>query len=270
MTSNIEATFEILRTNGYMPSVVTVDGAQHVQVSGSKHDYLVTLDTTDRSTANDTRHYFRDASPSLAVVSMEARDSSLLSPSESDPRSPLAEKFAQALIATLAPADKFLRKYVRPLVRITPQTVHVIYRSDDASRMGLFDSTDHRLFEHGLHAPDMGTYDALELAVARISVPTDGGSWLNDRSPLNTPRAELPLWDADAITPKVCALVDRFVAAGELRVRGAYVPPRKVYENDHDGHAEHLERAGIKIIPATDDRFGEFHGSLTEGRGRFG
>jgi hypothetical protein len=226
-----------LQANGYMAEFAHIDGVPHPQIVGAQHDYLI----SDFSTGQ--RQYMRDPTVSVAVLEFTVEEASLL-----------AAKFAAELIKIIAPTDRLLKKYVRPLVRITPTSLHAVYQTD-THYVGLFDdSAGHRqMFEYGFAFPDANQYSTGNLRVACSGVLLDGGMWLNEASPLTVKCTALPTWNRDETAKKLRLLVDRFVSARELREREPYQEPRKQYENDTDGHADLYERAGIKVVYTDDD-----------------
>ncbi len=214
MTSHTDSLIEALQANGYMIAIETAEGVEHVRVGGSQHDYHV----TDHAT--DTRRYFRDAEVSVAVLAFEVSEAS-----------PLATKFMAELGKLLAPADRLLRKAAaRPLIRTTSTVLHAVYRADHAVSIGLYLDTPayvgRPLFEHGLAFADAREFSGAALRADCGPVALDGGAWLADRSPLNTPRDTLPVWNGEGISQALRALVDRWIAAGDLRESEAYRGPQ--------------------------------------------
>jgi len=216
MTSNTDSVLEALQANGYLTAVDTVEGVERVHVGGSRHDFHV----TDHAT--DARRYFRDAEVSVAVLAFEVGEAS-----------PLATKFMTELLRLVAPAERLLRKAAaRPLVRTTTTTLHAIYQADSAVSVGLYLDTPayvgRPLFEHGLAFTDANGLSDATLRADCGPVALNGGAWLADRTPLNTARDTLPVWDGEGISTALRALVDRWVTAGDLREREPYrAPPRK-------------------------------------------
>lgn len=212
MTSNTDSLIETLQANGYMIAVETVEGIEHVRLGGSRHDYHV----TDHAT--DTRRYFRDAEVSVAVLAFEV-----------DEPSPLATKFMAELLKLVAPADRLLKRHVRPLIRTTATALHAIYRAD-IGNIGLYlDAPAYvgrPLFEHGVAFPDSNEFSGVTLRAHCGPVALDGGAWLADSTPLNTSRDTLPVWNGDAISTALRELVDRWATAGELREREPYRAPQ--------------------------------------------
>ncbi len=202
---------ETIEGNGYNAGVFQIDDALQLQLIASRIDYYY----QDGAFASDSRTYMRDPTVSLAVLEFSVEEPS-----------PLATKFAAELVKVLAPPDRVFKKHIRPLVRTTPTTVHVIYRSD-TTPASLYEG-HMQMFEHGLGFPDSDSY-----AIARLhgggNVPLIG-SWLNNMTPLSVKREALPTWNGEAAAKSLRALVDRFVAAGEIRERGLYEPPPVVYE----------------------------------------
>ncbi len=208
----IDSELDTLTDNGYNAGVFQTGDALQLQLIGSRHDYYY----QDGAFASDARTYMRDPTVILAVLEFTVEEPS-----------PLATKFAAELVKVLAPTDRLLKKYLRPLVRTTPTSVHAIYRSD-TTPASLYDEYGRPMLEHGLGFPDSDPY-----AIARLhgggNVPLDG-SWLNDATPLTVKREALPAWNGETAAKSLRALVDRFVAAGEMRERGLYEPPPIVYE----------------------------------------
>jgi hypothetical protein len=236
--SEIDAVLEALRENGYLASTVHNNGATRVQVDGSAHHYHVT------DFATDTRQYFRDPTVSVAVLEFEVSDAS-----------PLATKFVAELLKLIAPADSLFKKHVRPLVRTTPTTLHAIYQADTRYAGLCYGAAHRQLFEHGLAFPDSPNRCArvAQLHAHCGGAPLEGGTWLNGATPLTVKRAELPAWNPEDTSARLRQLVDRLIAAGEVRECEPYSGPRKVYDNDTDGHADLYERAGLKIVHTDDD-----------------
>ena len=161
-------------------------------------------------------------SPDLATVAFEYTDQR-----GGDKLTPVAKKFADALVLTLAGIEpkRMFRKQrpvdestPRPLVRVTDSEVWVIYRKEQ----GWFDTLrlDGRdLFAHGLRARDQGRYDPLlGLQADRRNIPIDDGAeWIDGRSPLNVPRSALPTWQGEQTSLALYKLVEQWVAASDLR-----------------------------------------------------
>ncbi|MFZ0550972.1 MAG: hypothetical protein WAM21_09225, partial [Steroidobacteraceae bacterium] len=185
----------------------------------SQLDYYIT------DLATDARQYMRDATASIAVLAFEVGEAS-----------PLSTRFMAEVLKLVASADKLLRKqHVRPLIRSTPTTLHVVYQTDIAN-IGLYLDTPayvgRPLFEHGLAFTDALEFSDATLHADCGPAPLDGGTWLAGRTPLNTPRDTLPMWNGDGISTALRDLVDRWVTAGELREREAYraPPPKPAFE----------------------------------------
>src|SRR5580658_6450271 len=196
MTSN---TIEALKANGYPASISNIEGVSNVLVGAYQLDYFVT------DFAKDTRRYFRDPTVSVAVLAFEVSEAS-----------PLSTRVTAELLKLLAPADGLLRKHVRPLVRTTATTLHAVYQADKR-RVEMLDETPARrqLFEHGLAFSDAVRFARASLRATCNGVLLNAGEWLNGATPLNTPRAELPTWDAVAMALKLREFVDRFIARSE-------------------------------------------------------
>lgn len=217
MTYKTDSLIETLQVNGYVATVTTVAGIEHVYAAGSRADYFY---MSPGDYASDTRQYMRAPTASIAMLEFVVRDAS-----------PLATKFIAELLEVVAPGDRLWKKYVRPLVRTTATTLHAIYQTDTAN-VGLYlDTPAHigrRLFEHGLAFPDASEFSTVELRAHCGTVTVDGGVWLNDATPLTVKREALPMWNSDETSSKLRVVVDRFIAAGELREREPYrAPPPK-------------------------------------------
>lgn len=215
----LNSIIESVRANGYMANIEAVEGVEHVHVGGSKHEYFY-LNPGDY--ASDTRQYMRDAVVCVAVLQFSV-----------DEASPLSDRFIAELVKLVAPADRLLKKHVRPLVRATPTSLHAVYSTHN-DIMGLVYGADYgarawqQMFEHGLAFSDANRFSTGTLRADCGPVALDGGTWLADRTPLTVPRAELPPWDGDGISKKLREFVDRFIAAGEMCEREAYrAPPPK-------------------------------------------
>jgi hypothetical protein len=230
---------ETLRDGGYMTGAEMVDGVERVQIICSTHEYLIT------DFAAGTRRYMRDPTVSVAVLEFTVADAS-----------PLATKFIAELVKLVAPADRLLKKRMRPLVRTTATTLHAVYQSK-TQHVELRDDTHPArpvMFRCGLAFRDRpNPFSQGHLRAHCVSVLADG-TWLAERTPLNTPHASLPTWSAEEMAPKLRAFVDKAITAGELRESGPYVPPpRPIDPTDTDGHADLYERAGIRVVYTDDD-----------------
>jgi hypothetical protein len=136
--------------------------------------------------------------------------------------SKVASKFADALVSLLATPDG-------PLVRRTARNVGILYRLEGVVAPRLDDlSVNHssELYPHGLMARDLNA--VLVLCAGSPEVPVaDTSEWLGGRSPLTVARTSLPEIDPHAASVALAALVDKFVAAGDMEVNGRYVEPAR-------------------------------------------
>lgn len=143
-----------------------------------------------------------------SLVSLEFRYASARG---MDSFSRVARRLSNALVELLAGSE------AHPLVRRLPTSLQVIYRLDSVDIAGLQPG-----FKHGLATRDERSVLSLQ-AVTDIVPVGDDAEWRDGRSPLNTPRAALPLWDAPAVSAAVHGLVDRWAAQGDLRVCQPYL-----------------------------------------------
>ena len=181
---------------------------------------------------------FTRASAALAVVELSVRFP--------DDVTPAFTKLRDGLVKLLAPADKLLRKHVRPLVRIAADRVQFVYQTESA-RVCLGQYPRKPEFENGLRCSDApNVYATVQLACTNDSVLIDGGDWLNGQSPLTVPRDSLPVWDSEAITAKLRAFVDARIADGLVDECGPYVHPVEILSNE-----EQLARQGVSVVPPT-------------------
>jgi hypothetical protein len=114
-----------------------------------------------------------------------------------------------------------------PLVRRTARSVEIIYRLEATIAPRLDDlsiSYSSELYAHGLIASDCNSTLVLRAGTPDIPVSIDS-EWLGARSPLTVARATLPEFDADAASIALADLVERFAAAGDLKVCGRYLDP---------------------------------------------
>jgi hypothetical protein len=210
--------------------------------------------------------------PDLATVLFEYMDHR-----GGDKLTPVAKKFADALVATLARIEpkRLFRKQrpvdestPRPLIRVTDSAVWVIYRKEegwfDTLRLGGRD-----LFAHGVRARDQGRYDpTLALQADTRDVPIDDGAeWLDGRSPLTVPRSALPVWQGEQTSLALFNVVEQWIAAGDLReCEGYKEPPLK------GGYSPEamLARQGVTIGIPTDEWTGDAPRELWRERGRWG
>jgi hypothetical protein len=142
--------------------------------------------------------------------------------------SKVAGKFADALV-------KLLTTSSGPLVRRTERSLQFVYRLEDVVCPRLDDpSVNHsrELYPHGLAARDANAVLVLCVGCPRIPVGTET-EWLAGRSPLNTPRASLPEFDAEATSIALVGLVERFAA--DLEPCGLYKEPARVSDGPQSG-----------------------------------
>lgn len=194
-----------------------------------------------------------------------------------DAFSPVAARFAGALVALLAPTMEpkrgFLRKREepkpRPFIRRTPRSVQLVYRTEGVSAR-LNDLSLHwhpALYPHGMTTSDERS--VLSLAVSLPNVPIDdGATWADDRSPLTVHRDALPEWNDDSTSAAVAGLVQEWAAAGELNVCGRYVEPAK--PADYYTPEAALARDGVRVVVPVDEHTGRSPGDLGRERGRWG
>jgi hypothetical protein len=196
-------TTELLAANGYWPFTAHIDGVDRAAIHGAKHDYYF---RQPEDFASGQRTYMANAQASIAVLLFDFKE-----PSAG------AMEFSNALVALLAPRDRMLKKFNRPLVRLTTKTTEFIYREHRPWVMPLeidFGPSTRRLFPHGLKVAGATQFAIAELTCAATDVIVDDGTWLNDRSPSNTPHESLPEWDQEGISTKLQALVDKLAATG--------------------------------------------------------
>jgi hypothetical protein len=230
---------ETLTQNGYLAQA---DGAGQIQIQGASGPSYYYRSPGDF--AADKRTYHRDATPSLAVLACETTEPTAL-----------FTKFAAELVALLAPADRLFKRVQRPLIRQTAAALQALYRAD-GRRVALIDPAlrhlNRVLFEHGVafRAATNGFARATLEASGFPAVPLDGGEWLGQRSPLNTPRADLPFWNGNETAQHLRQFVDRWVTAGELQVLDRYLEPPA--HKDMSPEAE-LFRQGVGVAYSNDD-----------------
>jgi hypothetical protein len=192
-----------------------------------------------------------------------------------DPLSPIARRFADALISTLVPGHepkRFFRKarpvdesVSMPLVRITDNSLEFLFRLDEAWFENLrLDGRD--LFAHGVATRDERAPLALQADTRDIPVG-DSATWLFDRSPLTVPRSALPEWRAEQTSLALYNLVEQWAANGDVSVCDAYKEPP--LPGGYSPEAM-LAREGITIAVPTDEWTGEAPGQLFRERGRWG
>jgi hypothetical protein len=142
--------------------------------------------------------------------------------------SKVASKFADALIKLMASSNG-------PLVRRTQRSLQLVYRLEEIVCPRLDDVTlsySSELYPHGLMARDQNA--VLVLCAGCPEVPVDGTSeWLAGRSPLTVARTSLPELDPHAASTALAALVDKFVAAGDMEVNGRYREPARITGPPH-------------------------------------
>jgi hypothetical protein len=229
---------ETLTQNGYLAHA---DGAGQIQIQGAAGPSYYFRSPDDY--AADRRTYYRDATPSLAVLVFETTEPT-----------PLFAKFAAELVALLAPPDRLLKRVQRPLIRQTAAGLQALYRAD-GRRVALIDPAlrhlNRVLFEHGVAFLAATGFARATLAASGFpAVPLDGGEWFGQRSPLNTPRADLPFWNGNETAQRLRQFVDRWVTAGELQVLDRYLEPSP--HKDMSPEAE-LARQGVGVAYSNDD-----------------
>jgi hypothetical protein len=197
-----------------------------------------------------------------------------------DPLSPIAKRFADALISILVPGHEpkrlFRRQHPvdestpRPLVMVTPTSVWIIYRNDGLGaslRLGP-PTFDHGrdLFRHGIQTRDRS--DVLGLRADCREIPIDAAdSWIDGRSPLTVPRSSVASWNENETALALYNLVEQWVNSGDLReCEGYKEPPLKGGYSP----AAMLAREGITIGVPADEWTGEAPGELWRERGRWG
>src|SRR5258708_4507815 len=109
---------EILRGNGYVAGVFQIEDSPQLQLIAAQQDYYF---TDSAAFAADQRTCLRDPTITVAVLEFSVEEAS-----------PFSTRFATDLLKLIAPPDRLLRKYIRPLVRVSPTSVHAIYQSDMA------------------------------------------------------------------------------------------------------------------------------------------
>ncbi|MGO8854943.1 MAG: hypothetical protein ACLQO1_04445 [Steroidobacteraceae bacterium] len=220
---------ETLYANGYATKDVKVDGDARIQVLGIERYPWFENNVLVRT--------FTRASAALAVVELSVRFP--------DDVTPAFTKLRDGLVKLLAPADKLLRKHVRPLVRIAADRVQFVYQTESA-RVCLGPYPRAPEFENGLRCTDApNVYATVRLACTNDNVFIDG-DWLNDASPLTVSYAALPQWDSEAVTAKLRAFVDARIADGLVTECGPYVHPVEILSNE-----EQLARQGVSVVPPT-------------------
>jgi len=221
--SDIETT---LRENGYATDEVNIEGASRVQ--------LIDREQTPWFEGGMLQRTFTVGETMIAIVELSA-----------DEATPTFTKLRDGLVKVLAPADKLLRKHVRPLVRVTPTSAQFIYANEDLDVcLGRYPRDPE--FGNGLHCSDAPTPYVVTRLRCVASVLIEGGDWLNGQSPLTVPRASLPVWNSEAITAKLRTLVDRFITDGSVKECGPYVPPTQDYSTEAQ-----LLRQGVRVVPPT-------------------
>ena len=196
-----------LQANGYMTEFYNIDGVSHVQIVGAEHSLP------------GMRDYRRDPDVTVGVLEFEVEESS-----------PLVTKFIAELLKVVAPADRLLKKFNRPLVRTSATTLHVLYQADHIVRLS--DDTNpgcagRTMFEHGFKFPDFPNQFSIGYLRATCGHVRLDGIWLDERTPLNTPRAALPIWNGEEIASKLRVFVDKTVSAGEVSECEPYRWPRR-------------------------------------------
>lgn len=205
----------------------------------------------------------------LAVLSLR-----YMSERAFDAFSPVAQRFADGLLEVFAPTrepKRLFRKHEaapRPLIRRTPKSLQLVFRGEYSAH--LRDLTRHyrpELYPHGLCTSDQPS--PLILVVGFHNIPIgDDATWPGERSPLTVHRDTLPLWDSERASILVAEHVERWVAAGEIEVSGAYREPPK--PAGYWSNEAQLARQGVGIAPAVDEHTGRVAGPLYGERGRFG
>jgi hypothetical protein len=135
--------------------------------------------------------------------------------------SKIAGRFADALV-------KLLTASAGPLVRRTQRSLQFVYRLEDVVVQRLEDpslSYASELYPAGLIARDLNATLVLCVGCPQLPVGNEA-EWLAGRSPLNTPRAALPEFDATAASIALVGLVERFAA--DLTPCGRYLEPARV------------------------------------------
>jgi len=166
-------------------------------------------------------------------------------PSEHWPErfSRIAGKFADALMkAFTLPGG--------PLIRRTARSVEIIWRLESSIAPRLYDmsaSFSCELYPHGVMTRDRDA--TLVLCSGCPEIPAGGDAiWDNDRSPLNTPRNDLPEWNGDAVSAALVALVDRWTATGDLKVCDRYLEPSRTSASGPQG-----SEPSLSVDPASWD-----------------
>lgn len=127
-----------------------------------------------------------------------------------DSFSRVGRRLSNALVELLSSGEQ------GPLVRRLPTLVQVIYRAEPVEILDLQPA-----FKHGVATRDEGSVLALHVVTDTIPV-VDVAEWRDGRSPLNVPRASLPLWNSPEVSAAVHGLVERWVAQGDLRICHPY------------------------------------------------
>jgi len=152
----------------------------------------------------------------LAVVSLQ-------------PESPHEEKFSKVAGKLADALVKLLATPGGPLVRRTPKSLQFVYRLEGIVPPRLDDASTlyvQQLFQYGLAARD--SRETLVLIAGTPEIPVgDDATWLGDRSPLTVARTALAELDEIAASIAIAELVDRFVAAGDIRICGRYLEPAR-------------------------------------------
>jgi hypothetical protein len=203
-----------LEANGYQPFLISSEVSSD---SGSiRREFAVQGFRPILDTDGAMRDWVQAAN--LSTVTLTYSDATM------DKFSKIAGRFADAIIEILAPTGA--------LVRRTPTELQITFR-DDSRLWARLDATEHpygQLFEHGLRARDAKSrYEpSLQLVASNPDLPisADDPSWGN-RSPLNTPRAELPEWDGPAVSAALERLVDDWARRGDLKVCERYLEPAR-------------------------------------------
>jgi len=232
---------EQLTANGYFAS----DDNGRPQIEGGRPEYYsqTLVESPDKERGayfgkEFRENYRRDLTPSVAVLEFTVSD-----------ESPLAIAFARGLVKLLAPSGFVPRKQRRPLVRTTATSVEFLYCAETHQVELLVDPArktfggGYMLFQHGFEFPDAPNQintAQLHCTLGKVFVE---GAWLNDRSPLNTPRADLPIWDRDDVARKLRMLVDRVAAAVEIIERDGVSYPVK-----HETPEDALARLGVRTV----------------------
>lgn len=225
-----------LKENGYMAEY-HVSGAGLVQIVGARQGYFY-LNPGDF--AADKRQFYRDPKVSVAVLEFTI-----------DQESPLVSKWIAELVKVIAPADKFLKRYTRPLVRTTSTTLHAVYQTA-THNVALRDHTipyRPELFREGFAFPDVSAHSIGLLRASCGSTLIEGGTWLDDRSPLSVKREVLAQWNGEELAAKLQALVERAIEAGDMRELRPY---REPVQQDWS-HEALLARQGVELTYTEDD-----------------